>query len=192
MTKCNECERFGTCNLDKYIPQNKENWDCANFKSKEKTKIKKDVVYAKKYLLKEVFKSKEKTKIEGIYNYQLKQVEAPVLDRKFLHKLNPKKTCISVQSNNKIKINEDKLIQEAIKSVERNKKYCEEHKTEHFGEYSLFSQIEVSEFMLCEYSFDKDVEGEYYLILWFTPINNSSKFKKHLFWYKKKNYTEWY
>ena len=107
-----------------------------------------DVVYAKEYLLSEVFRSKEKTKVEGVYNYELKSVYAPVLDRKFLKKFNPKKTCISVCANEKVNVDEDKLIKEVIKSVEEQKEYCIGHKTEHFGQYSFFSQIDIEGYML--------------------------------------------
>ncbi len=151
-----------------------------------------DVVYAKEYLLSEVFRSKENTKVEGVYNYELKSVYAPVLDRKFLKKFNPKKTCISVCANEKVNVDEDKLIKDVIKSVEEQKKYCIGHKTEHFGQYSFFSQIDIEGYMLEEYSFDKDSDGEYYLILWFTPNHCKNNFRKHIFWDGKKNNIEWY
>ena len=154
--------------------------------------IKKDVVNADRQDLKKVFESKEETKVEGVYNYQLKPIQAPVLDRKFLSKFNPKKTCISVQANEKFNVDEDKLIKEVIKSVEKNKEYCLRHKTEHFGEYSFFEQIEVEGYMIETYRFEKDSDGEYYLILWFTPKYNSWNFRKHIFWYGKKNNIEWY
>ncbi len=153
---------------------------------------KRDVVYAKKYKLCEVFKSREQTNIEGVYNYELTSVYAPVLDRKFLEKFNPKKTCISVCANEKIPIDEDKLIKEVIACVEEQKKYYISHENEHIGEYSFFSQIAIGGYMLKEYSFGKDSEGEYYLILWFTPKYNRDRFKQPIFWYEKKNNIEWY
>jgi hypothetical protein len=42
---------------------------------------------------------------------------------------------------------------------------------EHIGEYSHFSEISIDGSMLESYSFGKDSDGEYYLILWYTlPI----------------------
>jgi len=154
----------------------------------------KDVIFAKKSLMWQMFKSKtkEKTKLEGVYNYHLTNIEVPVLDRKFLNKFNPKKTCISVQANEKVIVSEDKLIKEAIESVQANKEYCINHNTEHFGEYSFFQQIEVKGYFLEEYSFEIDTEGEYYLILWFTPEYLTNRFHKHIFWYGKKNNIDWY
>jgi len=140
-------------------------------------------------------KKKESTEIEGIYNYELKSVYVPVLDRKFIDKFNPKKTCISVCGNNKFEFDEDALIKNSIIQVEILKEYHRKSPhgiKEHIGEYSIFQNIEVDNFMLESYSFGKDECGDYYIILWFTPEYFVNNIYKHVFWYQKKNNIEWY
>ncbi len=151
--------------------------------------------YAKLGDMIKAYESKEETDIEGVSNYKLRSVYAPVLDRKFIKKFNPKKTCISVCGNKEFKFNEDKLIKEAIKQVEELKGYhlkSEYGKKENIGEFSIFQNIDVDSFMLESYSFDRDSEGEYYLILWFTPTYLFNGVRKHVYWYGKKNNVEFY
>ena len=133
--------------------------------------------------------------IDGVMNYEKKRVYAQVLDRKFIDKFNPKKTCISVCGNERFKFDEDKLIKQSIAEVAKLKKYHltnEFGKKEHIGEYSIFQNIEVYDFMLESYSFDRDDEEEYFLILWFTPKYYFDKVRKHIYWYGNKKNGEWY
>ena len=139
--------------------------------------------------------SKEETEIKGIRNYRLKSVYAPVLDRRFIDRLRPEKTCISVCGDAPFDVDEDYLIRRAMSEVEKLKKYhiSDRHgKNEHIGELSLFGEISVNGFMLESYTFQKDVDGDYHLILWFTPRYMFNGVHKHIFWYGKKNNTEWY
>ena len=46
--------------------------------------------------------------------------------------------------------------------------------------------------MLKSYSFGLDSEGDYYLILWFTPQYLFNGIRKHVYWYGKNNNGEWY
>ncbi len=152
----------------------------------------KRIEYAKLDDLRKIKVAEEKTDIEGISNYQLKSNYAPILDRKFIKKFKPKKTCISVCGNKAFKFNEDKLIKEVIKQVENLKDYYERNTHEHIGEFSIFQNIDIDNFMLESYSFDRDFEGEYYLILWFTPKYLFNHVRKHVYWYGKKNNMEFY
>ncbi|MBU2633961.1 MAG: hypothetical protein KJ674_01830 [Nanoarchaeota archaeon] len=129
----------------------------------------------------------EETYIEGVKNYQLNSNYVPVLDRKYLNKLIPEKTNISVCGNAPFEFDEDNLIKQAIEEVKKYKDYVTGHGTEHIGEYSIFQNIGVDDFMLESYGFYLDSEGEYSLILWFTPNHHFNSVRKHIFWYGKKN-----
>lgn len=153
------------------------------------------IKYAKFDDLRKMKLFEEETEIEGVKNYQLKSNYVPVLDRKFIKKFNPKKTCISVCGNNKFDFDEDKLIKESIEQVEYLKDYYLNNscgKKENIGEYSIFQNIDVDLFMLESYSFGLDSEGEYYLIFWFTPTYSFKGVYKHVYWYGKKHNGEWY
>ncbi len=154
--------------------------------------MKKRIEYAKIDDLRKIKILEEETDVEGIKNYQLKSNYAPVLDRKFIKKLNPKKTCISVCGNKEFEFDEDKLIKESIKQVEELKEYYEKNTNENIGEFSIFQNMDINSFMLESYSFSKDSEGEYYLILWFTPTYLFNGVHKHVYWYGKKNNMEFY
>ena len=138
---------------------------------------------------------KEQTELEGVSNYRLKPVYLPILDRKFISKFNPKKTCISVCGNKQFDFDEDLLIKKSISEVEKLKAYHENNpfgKKEHIGKYNIFENINIDEFMLESYSFGLDSDGEYYLILWFTPIYLFNGVRKHVYWYEKNHNGEWY
>jgi len=137
----------------------------------------------------------EQTELEGVMNYKLKPFYLPVLNRKFLSKFNPVKTCISVCGNKRFDFDEDILIKQSIEQVEQLKNYYENNKhgmNEHIGEYSIFENINILNFMLNNYSFGLDSEGDYYLILWFTPVYLFSWIHKHVYWYGKKSKGDWY
>ena len=146
--------------------------------------------YAKFDDIRKIKIREEETYIEGVKNYQLKSNYAPVLDRKYLDKFNPEKTNISVCGNKKFDFDEDKLIKQTIEEVKKYKDYVTNHKTEHIGEYSLFQNIKVDDFMLESYGFYLDNDGEYSLILWFTPRYLFNGVRKHIFWYGKKSNME--
>lgn len=127
--------------------------------------------------------------------YRLKSVYLPVLERKFINKFNPKKTCISVCGNKEFDFDEDKLIEKTINEVQKLKEYYEKNpqgKKENIGEYNIFQNIDIEGYMLESYSFGLDSDGEYYLILWFTPTYLFNGVRKHIFWYGKKHNGEWY
>jgi len=73
--------------------------------------------YAKLGDMIKAYESKEETEIEGVSNYKLKSVYAPVLDRKFIKNFKPELTCISLQGNEKFEINEDEFIKEKSKRL---------------------------------------------------------------------------
>ena len=143
--------------------------------------------YAKWDDIRKIKIGEEETYIKGIKNYQLKSNYVPVLDRKYIDKFNPEKTNISVCGNAEFDFDDDKLIEQTIEEVKKYKKYVMNHKTEHIGEYSLFQNIRVDNFMLEEYGFYLDMDGEYSLILWFTPEYHFNSVRKHIFWYGKKS-----
>lgn len=148
--------------------------------------------YGKWDNLRKIKIDEEETYIEGVKNYQLKSNYAPVLDRKYLNNFIPEKTNISVCGNAPFEFDEDKLIKQAIEEVKRYKEYVTGHVTKHIGEYSLFQNIEVDNFMLESYGFYLDSEGEYSLILWFTPNYHFNSVRKHIFWYGKKLNQDYY
>ena len=157
------------------------------------TKEKHHDQYGKWNDLRKIKTGEQETYLEGVKNYQLKSNYAPVLDRKYIDKFNPEKTNISVCGNKEFDFNEDILIKQVIEEVKKYKEYVKNHKTEHIGEYSIFQNIEVNDFMLENYGFYLDNDGEYSLILWFTPNYHFNSVKKHIFWYgKKSNMEEFY
>lgn len=154
--------------------------------------MKKRIEYAKLDDLRKIKVGEEDTEIEGVKNYQLKPNYAPVLDRKFINKFNPKKTCISVCGNKAFDFDEDKIIKQAIEQVEELKNYYEKNTHENIGEFSIFQNMDVDSFMLESYSFDRDSDGDYYLILWFTPNHHFNGVRQHVYWYGKKSNQEFY
>lgn len=151
--------------------------------------------YGKLNDLMKSYKSKEETEIKGVFNYQLKSIYAPVLDRKFIDNFEPELTCISIQGNKTFEINEDKLIKDVIERVKELKEYHLESphgQKENIGEYSLFSEISLDDYDLSEYSFGINSKGKYYLIVWYTPNYNESSNHRHVYWYGKKHNGEWY
>lgn len=138
----------------------------------------------------------EETEIEGIKNYRLKEIYLPVLDRKYIDKFNPLKTCISLCGNNKFELeDENKFIKEVIKSVEDLKWYHLNSmygQNESIGEFNLFEKLDIPNgYMLNSYTVEKDAE-EYYLILWITPKYYEQNYRKHLYWYEKNHNGDWY
>ena len=157
--------------------------------------IKKRVEYADFSNFLKSVEEKEQTELEGVSNYRLKPIYLPVLDRKFISKFNPKKTCISLCGNKEFEFDENKLIKNVLKEVEKLKNYHENNSfgiKEHIGEYNIFENIEIDNFMLEHYSFGLDSEEDYYLILWFTPIYLFNNVHKHVYWYGKNHNGEWY
>lgn len=136
----------------------------------------------------------QQTEIEGVKNYLLKRVYAPVLDRQYLDKFNPDKTCISICGQKEFKVNDNRLIKEVIEQVRKVKNYYSndsQGRKEDIGEYSLFDHINIGDYQLWEYTFDYANE-EYYLILWFTPTYVPTKKHRHIYWYGKKHDSGWY
>ena len=139
----------------------------------------------------------EETEIEGVKNYRLHEVYLPVLDRKYIDKFNPLKTCISLCGNEKFELdNEEKFIKEVILSVENMKRYHLGNSrgvSENIGEFNLFELLKMPDgYMLDSYTFQLDSENEYYLILWITPQYFVNRHRKHLYWYGKNHNGEWY
>lgn len=160
----------------------------------EQQKVKDEYAFIDK--IRKIKIGEKETYIEGVKNYELTPVYAPVLDKKYINKFNPEKSNISVCGNKPFEFDEDKLIKQAIEQVKKLKKYHLTNmfgKKEHIGEYSLFQNIEVDNFMLEAYGFYLDSEGEYSLILWFTPKYYFNGVRKHIYWYgKKSNMEEFY
>jgi len=154
----------------------------------------KRIEYAKFNDLRKIKIGEDETEIEGVKNYQLKSNYAPVLDRQYIEKFNPEKTNISVCGNKSFRFDKDKLIKQVIDEVKELKKYHLKNPygiKEHIGEYSIFQNISVDDFMLESYSFNFE-NGEYSLILWFTPIYLFNGVHQHIFWYGKKLNQEFY
>ncbi len=153
----------------------------------------KRIKYAQFDDLRKIKVGEEESEIKGVKNYQLKSLYAPVLDRKYIEKFNPEKTNISVCGNKPFDFDKDKLIKQVIEEVKKLKNY---HLTghcgvkEHIGEYSIFQNIEVKDFMVESYSFYLDSDGEYSLILWFTPTYLFNGVHQHVYWYGKKSNQE--
>jgi hypothetical protein len=125
--------------------------------------------------------------LKGVSEYQLEVIKAQVLDREFIDNLKPDKTCVSISSVEKIDIDTEKLISQAIESVEALKVYhlkSEYGQKEKFGEYSLFDNIGkfTTGFILKSYYFDKvnNTDEDIFLRLWFTPISQKIEYKKHI------------
>lgn len=154
------------------------------------------------------YESKEITHTEGVKNYKLSSVYAPVLDRKYLDNFDPKKTCISLCGNEPYELKDtDKFIKQVIEIIEQVKQYYI-NKTEHIFEYSLFDHFKdltydcplCEDLMLHSYTIRRQnsernyVNGDnkYYVILWFTPKYYSSYTRKHLYWYGEKSDCDWF
>lgn len=125
--------------------------------------------------------------LNGVTEYQLEVIKAQVLDREFLEKLKPEKTCISISSLDKIDIDSDTLISQATEFVQTMKNYhikSEHGQKENFGEYSLFDNIGkfTTGFVLKSYSFDKvnNTDEDIFIRLWLTPISQKIEYKKHI------------
>ncbi len=148
--------------------------------------------YAKIDDLRKIKVGEEETEIKGVKNYQLKSLYSPVLDRKYIKKFNPEKTNISVCGNKHFEFDKDKLIKQVIEQVKGLKEYYKINTHEHIGEFSIFQNIEVDDFMLESYGWYLDNKGEYSLILWFTPKHFFNMVRQHVFWYGKKSNQEFY
>ena len=155
----------------------------------------KRIEYAKFDDLRKIKVGEEESEIKGVKNYQLKSLYAPVLDRKYIDKFNPEKTNISVCGNKAFDFDKDNLIKQVIEEVKKLKNY---HLTgycgvkENIGEFSIFQNIEVKDFMIESYSFYLDSDGEYSLILWLTPTYLFNGVHQHVYWYGKKSNQEFY
>ena len=134
----------------------------------------------------------EDSRVEGIKQYKLTSVYAEVLDRKFLDRFNPQKTCIAVCSYKGVTYDKDELIKNAIEKVESLKHYHTSTKfgiNENVGEYSLYEYLELEGFMLYRYSFnleDGNDNPEYYLDLTYTPEYHPHLVRENVYYYGKK------